>query len=140
MLRVISLTLLIIASGLILSCQSTSPAVNNSSNLNTPNQAAAPTPANTIVPIATPINSVPGNAVNGVAANSPTPGVADSRKTAIRSRPGATPTPGIPDPETMRRQMQGLESPNTNIQLAPPGGGMMMMKKKPARPRTTPTP
>jgi hypothetical protein len=39
----------------------------------------------------------------------------------------------------LRRQMQGLESPNTNVQLAPPGGGMMM-KRKPARPRTSPTP
>jgi hypothetical protein len=47
-------------------------------------------------------------------------------------KPGTTPTPGIPDPETLKRQMQGLERPNTNVNgLAPPGGGMMM-KKKPA--------
>jgi hypothetical protein len=131
------------AAGLILSCQSTWPAVNNSSNLNMTNHAAAPTPANSTVPISSPTNSVTGNVVNAVNSNpkgTPTPVILDPKKAVLKSRPGATPTPGIPDPVTMRRQMQGLESPNTNIQLAPPGGGMMMMKKKPARLRTTPTP
>ena len=69
-----------------------------------------------------------------------TPG-ADLKTEAARRKSGASPTPVNPSPETIRRQMQGLERANSNVdpRLAPPGGGMMM-RKTPPKPSVTATP
>jgi hypothetical protein len=52
-------------------------------------------------------------------------------------KPGATPTPGIPDPETLRRQMG---QPATNVNAAPSTGGDIQMMKSKKRPTTVATP
>jgi hypothetical protein len=49
-------------------------------------------------------------------------------------KPGATPTPGIPDEATIKKQMEQMrKAMNTNVnQPRPPGAGdgQMMRKKK----------
>lgn len=57
-----------------------------------------------------------GNTVMGTGANTvrpgatPTPGIPDPANVNVKMKPGATPTPGIPSPEEMRRQMQRLSN------------------------------
>jgi hypothetical protein len=59
----------------------------------------------------------------------PTPGIPANANRPLK--PGATPTPGIPDQETIRRQMQGLDT--TNLNAAPSANTPMMMRRKGVR-------
>jgi len=52
-------------------------------------------------------------------------------------KPGVTPTPGIPDPETLRRQMT---HPATNVNTPPVANSDNMMMKSRKRPTTVQTP
>lgn len=49
----------------------------------------------------------------------PTPGIPDPANVNVRIKPGATPTPGIPSPEEMRRQMQQLSNGSAPPSEAP---------------------
>jgi hypothetical protein len=141
------LSALLAAAGILLACGSTSSATNAVGNSNIhvapANAATSPTPpaANIATNAATDTNSAvpPAPTFSQLPAGTPTPGI-DPKNAVIKLKPGAKPTPGIPDQETIRRQMQGLERPNSNVNptLAPPGGGMMM-QKKPVKPAPKPT-
>jgi hypothetical protein len=90
----------------------------NSSEVNSPIASTTPD-----VPAANAVSTLPKGAT-------PTPGIPSPAAANKMVKPGVTPTPGIPDRETLRRQMQGLDTTNMN---AEPGGDMRMMKK-PRRP------
>lgn len=82
-----------------------------------------------------PVNSV--NAVNSAAPGAtPTPGIPDPKTIGKPVKPGATPTPGIPDPATLKKQMEIIRrqmNSNTNQPQPPPAGagdGQMMRRKR----------
>ena len=141
------LSALIAATGILLACGNTSSATNAPANSNIyvvpANAAASPTPAAANVATNEATNAAsavpPAPTFSQLPAGTATPGI-DPKNAVIKLKPGAKPTPGIPDQETIRRQMQGLERPNSNVNptLAPPGGGMMM-QKKPTKPAPKPT-
>ena len=69
------------------------------------------------------VNSAPGLPASGnanVPANMTPPGDPRIKIVGKDVKPGATPTPGIPDPETIRRQMQSAQS---NLNMPPPAPG-----------------
>lgn len=81
-----------------------------------------------------PANSAPGITRSGnanVAANSAPPGIGEINPTG-KPKPGATPTPGIPDPETIRRQMQSGQG--VNINASAPGNTVERPRRKVNRP------
>jgi hypothetical protein len=147
--KIFFLSALIVAAGILLACGNTSSATNAPANSNIfvvpANATASPTPAavaNIPANVATTNSDTavpPAPTFSQLPVGTPTPGI-DPKNAVIKLKPGAKPTPGIPDPETIRRQMQGLERPNgnANAALAPPGGGMMM-QKKPVKPVPKPT-
>ena len=138
---------MIVAVGILLACGNTSSATNAPANSNVhvaaANTTVSPTPAVANVATNAETNSAsavpPAPTFSQLPVGTPTPGI-DPKNAVIKLKPGAKPTPGIPDPETIRRQMQGLQQPNSNVNptLAPPGGGMMM-QKKPVKPAPKPT-
>lgn len=83
---------------------------------------------------------VPVNSVNAINSASPgataTPGIPDPKTLGQPMKPGATPTPGIPDPETIKKQMEQLKrqiGSNSNQPQPPPPGasdGPAMRKKR----------
>jgi len=107
--------------------------VNIANNANVPAVIDAPvnanvnsTEANSPIASATP-GIAPINAMTPLPKGAtPTPGIPSAANANKIAKPGVTPTPGIPDAETLRRQMQGLDTTNIN---AAPGGDMRMMKK-----------
>ena len=145
--KIFLLSALIVAAGILLAC-------GNASIATTTNATNAPTNSNTnaaaanLVVSPTPPSNAAANSTSAIPPaptfsqlpiGTPTPGI-DPKNAVIKLKPGAKPTPGIPDQETIRRQMQGLQRPNSNVNptLAPPGGGMMM-QKKPVKPAPKPT-
>ena len=134
MTRIIFLIALLAAAVFVFACGSAPVSNTNVTvNVSSTNNANIP-PEFSMSPIPPSANSTVGIPANGVntlpKGATPTPGIPDPNVANRKLKPGATPTPGIPDPETLKRQMQGLERPNTNVNgLAPPGGGMMMKKK-----------
>ena len=135
MFRIFLLAILLIAASFILACGSPQTNTNTNTKANIAVNNSNIPPEFSTTPIPPSPNStvgIPANVAGNVAPGAtPTPGIPDPKLVNKKVKPGATPTPGIPDPETIRRQMQGLETPNQNANpnLAPPGGGMMMKKK-----------
>jgi hypothetical protein len=80
---------------------------------------------NTVTPGAnTP--GIPANAGPLPKGATPTPGIPSAEQLKKPFKPGATPTPGIPDEATIRRM---LNTPsNVNAPPPPPKGGEPMMK------------
>lgn len=82
-----------------------------------------------LTPNATPASN--GSPIPGIPANlgplpkgaTPTPGIPSAEQLKKGIKPGLTPTPGIPSPEELRKQM-GLKPANVNT----PTGGPMMKK------------
>jgi hypothetical protein len=76
-----------------------------------------------------PIANVPGISANGAQAlpkgATPTPGIPGPDQIKKGLKPGTTPTPGIPDPATIRKQM-GL--PPLNINAVPPANSAPVPK------------
>lgn len=83
----------------------------NASEVNSPVASSTTAPVNTTVSKGT----------------TPTPGIPSAANANKTIKPGVTPTPGIPDRETLRRQMQGLDTTNIN---AAPGGDIQMRPMK----------
>jgi|SRR5215204_5231727 len=88
-------------------------------------------------------NTTPGiPAANSVNVNTkgatPTPGIPDPETLKKPMKPGATPTPGIPSPEELRRQLQ--QRSNVNVNEPPPASddSMMMKSRKSPRPVNKP--
>ena len=141
------LSALTVVAGILLACGNTSSATNVPTNSNVyvvpANATASPTPTAANVPTNMATNAAsavpPAPTFSQLPVGTPTPGI-DPKNAVIKLKPGAKPTPGIPDQETIRRQMQGIQRPNSNVDpaLAPPGGGMMM-QKKPLKPTPKPT-
>jgi hypothetical protein len=141
--KLIFLSTLIVAAGILLACGNTSSATNAPANSNIyvvpANAAVSPTPAAANVATNAATNSAsavpPAPTFSQLPVGTPTPGI-DPKNAVIKLKPGAKPTPGIPDQETIRRQMQGIQRPNSNVNptLVPPGGGMMMQKKPTPKP------
>jgi hypothetical protein len=134
MLRIILLfTALAVSAGL-LAC---GPATSNNGNGNTAvvnavDNAGIPNGnvnANGFAPVSPVTNTTPGippaNAITPPKGATPTPGIPAPGNVNKPIKPGATPTPGIPDQETIRRQLQGIDSTNMN---APAKGDMMQMR------------
>ncbi len=74
-------------------------------------------------------NSTPG--IPPVIANlpkgaTPTPGIPDPATLKKPMKPGVTPTPGIPDAATLRKAMG---QPPTNVNAPLPSGNQMTIKK-----------
>ncbi len=81
-------------------------------------------PGISINPIIINGNTTVGNGPNTVRPGAtPTPGIPDPANVNVKMKPGATPTPGIPSPEEMRRQMQRLSNSGP-----PPANAPSMMR------------
>ncbi|CAN5493985.1 hypothetical protein BH10ACI2_BH10ACI2_13230 [soil metagenome] len=111
----------------IFACGGNTPAntaANSASNVNS-NAVIKLDPANMPPGIsASPIQTVPANAVNGPAnantnskSTSPTPGIPSPAELKKPFKPGATPTPGIPSADEIRKM---LGQPPANVNAKPP--------------------
>lgn len=81
-----------------------------------------------------PVNNA--NAINAsTESGTSTPAIPDPKTLGKPTKPGASPTPGIPDEATIRKQMEQMRrAMNSNVNQPPPpppgaGDGQMMRKK-----------
>ncbi|HMT07821.1 MAG TPA: hypothetical protein PKA82_07430 [Pyrinomonadaceae bacterium] len=139
MIRIIALLTLFIATAIALACGggATPNANSNTSaakevkldNANLP-------PGISAAPVATNVGApgIPVVIANMPKGATPTPGIPSAEEMKKGPKKGTTPTPGIPSPEELRRQMSGETSPN----IPPPNSasdapmmrqGPPMMKK-----------
>ena len=134
MMKLFLLTIALLYTILVIACGSSAPA-NAGSNANTNSNAVIKIdPANMPdglkpEPIQPSANSTPG--IPPVIANvpkgaTPTPGIPDPASLKKGLKPGVTPTPGIPSPEEIRK---ALGQKPTNVNVPPPASDQMMMKK-----------
>lgn len=106
---------------------SSNDGLENNANLivkNSSKSMTSPTPTPSLIPAAnaprsipgaTPITNLPSN--NGMLA----PGIPDPKAAKKPQKPGATPTPGIPDAATLKRQWEQLYgNANKSANASPP--------------------
>ncbi len=79
--------------------------------------------------------NLPASNTPGQPGATPTPGIPDPANVNVKPKPGATPTPGIPSPEEIKRQM------NRVVNSMPPANGTVTQGNRASRPmmRTTNT-
>lgn len=122
----------VILAALSFGCGSSGPtnsAKNSAANSNTVKMDPANMPEG-LSPNSPPLPT--GNATPGIPANlgplpkgaTPTPGIPSPDQLKKGLKPGLTPTPGIPSPEELRKQM-GMKPANVNT---PSNSGSMMKK------------
>ena len=115
-------------------CSSVTPANSATNAMANANAAVKIDPANmpaglSTAPVQPSGNSTPG--IPPVIANlpkgaTPTPGIPDPATLKKPMKPGVTPTPGIPDAATLRKAMG---QPPTNVNAPLPSGNQMTIKK-----------
>ena len=89
-----------------LACQATDTTSKNANAVSNSVDSANMPPGFSGSPIPINGNSIPGiTNVNQANVNKPAPGIPDSTKAGKTPLPKGTPTPGIPDPETLKKQM-----------------------------------
>ncbi|MGI8811400.1 MAG: hypothetical protein ACR2IH_02590 [Pyrinomonadaceae bacterium] len=124
-------------------CSKTPPVsnLNQNTNVTVTVDANNMPPGLSAVPIAPSANSTPGippanQAYITTRGATPTPGIPDPKNLGKQLKPGATPTPGIPSEAELRRQ---LKTPISNVNTnAAPSGPMMMRERKRPLPIKTP--
>ena len=118
--------------------------VNSNSNKPAANVGTGPVnvdPANmpagiSTVPVQPSANTTPGISAANTAVPkgaTPTPGIPSPEELKKGIKPGATPTPGIPSPEELKKAMSGKLP--TNAPLPPPPGDAPMMKSTKKKPQ-----
>jgi len=112
----------------------------NAANVSTQNVNASDLPpglsASPLAPVNNSASNVPAPPANSAPkVTTSTSGIPDSNVAGKPLKPGVTPTPGIPDPATLKKQMEEIRKRlNTNSNQPPPpppgaGDGQMMRKK-----------
>ncbi|MEO7538600.1 MAG: hypothetical protein ABIV21_01100 [Pyrinomonadaceae bacterium] len=121
---------LLVAALSLLGCGGAVENSNSNSNVNRsivldpanmpPGLSASPLPVN-----GSPIPGIPTNGAQLPRGTTPTPGIPNPQELKKGMKKGATPTPGIPDPETLRKAMG---QPPSNAGANKPAANVPMMK------------
>ncbi len=135
MIRITTLLVFLITVSFFAACSST-PANNANSNSNAavrldndnlpPGLSTSPVP---ITDASTP--GIPANPTAVPKGATPTPGIPSAEELKKPMKPGVTPTPGIPSPEEIRRQMS--QQPKTGTPPPTATTDTPMMKKDPKK-------
>ncbi len=121
MIKVISLVLLLATTFTVFTACGTTPEPNanvaNTAGIGAVNLNAANLPPGISNNPVIFNGNMPASNTPGQPGATPTPGIPDPANVNVKPKPGATPTPGIPSPDEIRRQM------NRVVNTMPPANG-----------------